>query len=47
MFSYKITELKGLQINPETPLLYEIDFVVQPIEAIPQGSILNDQFTSI
>ncbi len=54
MFSYKLVDLKSLNINPEMPLLYELDVAIHPVRivtAASEGEIaaaaaLGDEFAS-
>jgi hypothetical protein len=50
MFSYRLLDLKGLTINPDMPLLYELDVAIQPVRVVTAGEpagVVGDEFASI
>jgi len=51
MFSYRLSDLKSFTINPEMPLLYELDVAIQPVRVVTAESAgeaaLGDEFASI
>jgi hypothetical protein len=42
MFSYRLVDLKSLSINPEMPLLYELDVAIQPVRIFTAESAAGE-----